>query len=332
MNSSINMKRIYLALSLLLIIFIFIALSLGDTKISIKEIMGLLTDKNFIDERNIRTILFDVRLPRIFMAILIGMLLASSGTVVQTVFQNPLADPYIIGISASATFGAVIAYMLNLPDVMYGILGFVTSVAVSLIIFRLSKSKTKTDITTLLIVGIAISSFLGAFTSVSMYMIGQDSFRIVAWMMGYVGAASWMKVSILIVPLVISIMYFYLKRHELDLLLSGDEEAHSLGLNVGKLKKNMLIISSLIVGFSVAFTGMIGFVGLIVPHTIRLIAKSGSNTKLIPLSTLGGGLFLLVCDTIGRTVLNPVEIPIGVVTAFFGAPFFLYLAIRRRGV
>lgn len=332
MNSSINMKRIYLALSLLLIIFIFIALSLGDTKISIKEIMSLLTDKNFIDEKNIRTILFDVRLPRIFMAILIGMLLASSGTVVQTVFQNPLADPYIIGISASATFGAVIAYMLNLPDVMYGILGFVTSVVVSLIIFRLSKSKTKTDITTLLIVGIAISSFLGAFISFSMYMIGQDSFRIVAWMMGYVGAASWMKVSILIVPLVISIMYFYLKRHELDLLLSGDEEAHSLGLNVGKLKKNMLIVSSLIVGFSVAFTGMIGFVGLIVPHTIRLIAKSSSNTKLIPLSTLGGGLFLLVCDTIGRTVLNPVEIPIGVVTAFFGAPFFLYLAIRRRGV
>ena len=197
-------------------------------------------------------------------------------------------------------------------------MGFVTSVVVSLIIFRLSKSKTKTDITTLLIVGIAISSFLGAFTSFSIYMIGQDSFRIVTWMMGYIGAASWLKVSILIVPLVISIMYFYLKRHELDLLLSGDEEAHSLGLNVGKLKKNMLIVSSLIVGFSVAFTGMIGFVGLIVPHTIRLLAKSSSNTKLIPLSTLGGGLFLLICDTIGRMVLNPIEIPIGVVTAFFG--------------
>ena len=332
MNSNINMRKIYLGLLLFLIIFIFISLFLGDTKISIKEIMSLLTDKNFIDEKNIRSILFDVRLPRIFMAILIGMLLASSGTVVQTVFQNPLADPYIIGISASATFGAVIAYMLNLPDVMYGILGFVTSVVVSLIIFRLSKSKTKTDITTLLIVGIAISSFLGAFTSCSMYMIGQDSCRIVTWMMGYIGAASWLKVSILIVPLVISIMYFYLKRHELDLLLSGDEEAHSLGLNVGKLKKNMLIVSSLIVGFSVAFTGMIGFVGLIVPHTIRLLAKSSSNTKLIPLSTLGGGLFLLICDTIGRMVLNPIEIPIGVVTAFFGAPFFLYLAIRRRGV
>lgn len=150
-------------------------------------------------------------------------------------------------------------------------------------------------------------------------------------MMGYIGTSSWTKVSILLIPLVISVTYFYLKRYELDLLLSGDEEAHYLGLDVGKLKKNMLIISALIVGFSVAFTGMIGFVGLIAPHTIRLLTKSSSNVKLIPLATLGGGLFLLICDTIGRTILYPVEIPIGVVTAFFGAPFFLYLAMRKGG-
>ena len=186
------------------------------------------------------------------------------------------------------------------------------------------------DITTLLIVGIAISSFLGAFTSFSMYLIGQDSFRIVTWMMGYIGAASWGKIFILIIPLFISVIYFYLKRHDLDLLLSGDEESHSMGVDVGKLKKNTLIISALIVGFSVAFTGMIGFVGLIAPHTVRLLTKSSSNTKLIPLSTLGGGLFLLICDTIGRTLLSPIEIPIGVVTAFFGAPFFLYLAMKRK--
>lgn len=257
------------------------------------------------------------------------MLLASSGTVVQTVFRNPLADPYIIGISASATFGAVIAFMLELPDIMYGISGFITSVAVILLIFRLSSRKNGTDITSLLIIGIAISSFLGAFTSFSMYLIGQDSFKIVAWMMGYIGTSSWLRVSILTIPLIISVAYFYLKRYDLDLLLSGDEEAHSLGLDVGKLKRNILIISSLIVGFSVAFTGMIGFVGLIAPHTIRLITKSSSNVKLIPLATLGGGLFLLICDTIGRTILSPVEIPIGIVTAFFGAPFFLYLAIKK---
>ncbi len=329
MNSNINMKKMYISLIFFLIIFSIIALKLGNIEISVRDIFRIFLNKGVVDD-SIRTIILNVRLPRIIMAVLIGMLLASSGTVVQTVFQNPLADPYIIGIAASATLGAVIAYILKLPDMMYGVLGFVTSVIVALIIFRLSKSKTRTDITTLLIVGIAISSFLGAFTSFSMYLIGQDSFRIVAWMMGYIGSASWERVLILLVPLCISVIYFYLKRYELDLLLSGDEEAHSMGIDVPKLKKHILIVSSLIVGFSVAFTGMIGFVGLIAPHTIRLIIKSSSNTKLIPLATLGGGVFLLFCDTVGRMILNPVEIPIGVVTSFFGAPFFLYLAMNGK--
>ena len=326
------MKKIYIILTMLLIILSLTALKLGNIEISVKDIFNVFLNRKEVDD-SVRTIILNIRLPRIIMALLIGMLLASSGTVVQTVFQNPLADPYIIGIAASATFGAVIAYVLGLPDIMYGILGFITSVIVALIIFRLSKIKARSDITTLLIVGIAISSFLGAFTSFSMYLIGQDSFRIVAWMMGYIGAASWTKVIILIFPLCIAVAYFYLKRYELDLLLSGDEEAHSIGINVPKLKKSMLIVSSMIVGFSVAFTGMIGFVGLIAPHTIRLLVKSSSNTKLIPLATLGGGVFLLFCDTVGRTVLNTVEIPIGVVTSFFGAPFFLYLAMsKKKGV
>ncbi|MDO5089384.1 MAG: iron ABC transporter permease [Leptotrichiaceae bacterium] len=324
------MKKIYAGLLIFLLIFIFTALYLGDIKVSFKDMMDILLNRKIEDE-SLRTIILNVRLPRIIMAVLIGMLLSCSGTVVQTVFQNPLADPYIIGISASATFGAVIAFMLGLPDIMYGIFGFITSVAVALIIFRLSKQKTRTDIASLLIIGIAVSSFLGAFTSFNMYLIGQDSFKIIAWMMGYIGNASWMKVFILLLPLGISVIYFYLRRYDLDLLLSGDEEAHSLGADIGKLKRNMLIVSSFIIGFSVAFTGMIGFVGLIAPHTLRLLTKSSSNTKLIPLATLGGGVFLLICDTIGRTLLSPVEIPIGVVTAFFGAPFFLYLAIRKKG-
>ncbi len=340
MNSNINMKKIYALMIFFLFILSLTALKLGSIEISVPDIVNtvissidifdIVPDGGKMTDASIRTIILNVRLPRIIMAILVGMLLASSGTVVQTVFQNPLADPYIIGISASATLGAVIAFMLNMPDVMYGVLGFVTSVAASLIIFRLSKAKKGTDITTLLIVGIAVSSFLGAFTSFSMYLIGQDSFRIVTWMMGYIGGASWLKIIILIVPLTVSVIYFYSRRHDLDLILSGDEEAHSLGLDVGRAKKELLIISSLIVGFSVAFTGMIGFVGLIVPHTMRLLTGSSSNTKLIPLATLAGGIFLLMCDTVGRLALAPVEIPIGVVTSFFGAPFFLYLAMKRK--
>ncbi len=324
-----NMWKMYSVLIIFIIIVAFLSLKMGSVDISVKDIFESLFNGEKMNE-SVRTIVFNVRLPRIIMAVLIGMLLASSGAVVQSVFQNPLADPYIIGISASATLGAVIAYIFKFPDIMYGIFGFIVSVVVALVIFRISKSRMRTDVTVLLIVGIAVSSFLGAFTSFSMYLIGQDSFRIVAWMMGYVGNASWVKVGLLLIPLVVSVIYFYLKRHELDLLLSGDEEAHSLGVNVDKLKRNLLIVSALIVGFSVAFTGMIGFVGLIAPHTVRLVLKGGSNTKLLPLATLGGGAFLLACDTIGRTVLAPTEIPIGVVTSFFGAPFFLYLAMKRK--
>ncbi|WP_306583754.1 FecCD family ABC transporter permease [Fusobacterium ulcerans] len=277
----------------------------------------------------IKIIIFNLRLPRIMMSILVGMMLSSSGVVVQTVFQNPLADPYIIGIAASATFGAVIAFVFDMPDYMYGVIAFFTCLASTLLIFKMAKKGNKVNVATLLIVGIAVSSFLGAFTSFAMYMIGEDSFKITMWMMGYLGNATWSRVAFLAVPLVFSVSYFYSKRNQLDALLSGDEEAHSLGIDVNKLKVKTLTVAALVVAFSVAFSGMIGFVGLIVPHTMRMLLGP-SNSKLLPSTILAGGFFLLICDTFGRLILAPTEVPIGVITAFFGAPFFLYLALRNK--
>lgn len=277
----------------------------------------------------IKIIIFNLRLPRIMMSILVGMMLSSSGVVVQTVFQNPLADPYIIGIAASATFGAVIAFVFDMPDYMYGVIAFFTCLTSTLLIFKMAKKGNKVNVATLLIVGIAVSSFLGAFTSFAMYMIGEDSFKITMWMMGYLGNATWSRVVFLAVPLVFSVSYFYSKRNQLDALLSGDEEAHSLGIDVNKLKVKTLTVAALVVAFSVAFSGMIGFVGLIVPHTMRMLLGS-SNSKLLPSTILAGGFFLLICDTFGRLILAPTEVPIGVITAFFGAPFFLYLALRNK--
>ena len=277
----------------------------------------------------IKIIIFNLRLPRIVMSILVGMMLSSSGVVVQTVFQNPLADPYIIGIAASATFGAVIAFVFNMPDYMYGVIAFFTCLSSTLLIFKMAKKGNKVNVATLLIVGIAVSSFLGAFTSFAMYLIGEDSFKITMWMMGYLGNATWNRVIFLAIPLVFSVSYFYLKRNQLDALLSGDEEAHSLGIDVNKLKVRTLTVAALVVAFSVAFSGMIGFVGLIVPHTMRILLGP-SNSKLLPSTILAGGFFLLICDTFGRLVLAPTEVPIGVITAFFGAPFFLYLALRNK--
>lgn len=319
------MKKI-LPITLIIGIFIttIVSILIGSVTIPLEYIFFLEKAPDYI-----KTIIFNLRLPRIMMALLIGMMLASSGAVVQTVFQNPLADPYIIGIAASATFGAVIAFALNLPDFMYGILAFITCFASTFLIFKIAKKGNSINISTLLIVGIAISSFLGAFTSFAMYLIGEDSFKITMWMMGYLGNASWKRVIFLLIPLILSLVYFYLKRYELDALLSGDEEAHSLGIDINRLKIRILAVSALIVAFSVAFSGMIGFVGLIIPHTIRMIVGP-SNSKMLPNTILAGGFFLLLCDTFGRVILAPVEIPIGVITAFFGAPFFLYLALKSK--
>lgn len=319
-------NKMSILFGILTIILCIISLSIGGADISYNDITNLILGKE-IDEIK-QAILLELRLPRLVMAILIGMLLASSGVVVQSVFLNPLADPYIIGIAASATFGAVIAYLLKLPDIYYGIFAFFSSAVLSLVIFKLSKRGK--SIATLLIIGIAFSSFLGAFTSFATYLIGEDSFRIVAWMMGHLSGATWERIAYIVAPLALSMTYFYIKRFELNVILSGDEEAQSLGVDVEKTKKYLLIVSSLAVGFSVAFTGMIGFVGLIIPHTLRMILRTSSNVVLIPVSAFAGGFFLLACDTIGKSVLNPVEIPIGVVTAFFGAPFFLFLAIKSR--
>ena len=319
------MKRILpIILTIGIIVTGILAIPLGSVPIPLEYIFSPEKAPDYI-----KTIIFNLRLPRIIMSLLIGMMLASSGTVVQTVFQNPLADPYIIGIAASATFGAVIAFIFNLPDFMYGVLAFIICLISTLLIFKMAKKGNRVNVATLLIVGIAVSSFLGAFTSFAMYMIGEDSFKITMWMMGYLGNATWKRVIFILIPLIFSLIYFYSKRHELDALLSGDEEAHSLGVDVNRLKVRTLTVSALIVAFSVAFSGMIGFVGLIVPHTIRMLVGP-SNSKMLPSTILAGGFFLLLCDTFGRVVLAPVEVPIGVITAFFGAPFFLYLALKNK--
>lgn len=318
-----------LVLASLLILLAATGIAAGSVNISVAHLLRILTGQADQLPRHLSTIILQIRLPRIVLAILIGMMLSSSGSVVQAVFHNPLADPYIIGISASAVAGAVLAFLLDLPDYLYGVFAFVVSLAATFLIFRLSMRRGSARVTTLLIIGVAVSSFLGAFTSFAMYAVGEDSYRIIVWTMGYLGSASWLRVSILVGPLLLSLIFFYVHRHDLDALMLGDEEAHALGVNVARLKKMLLLVAALIVSFSVAFSGLIGFVGLIVPHTMRLLIGH-SNTRLLGVSTLAGGVFLLFADTLARTLLAPVEIPIGAVTAVFGAPFFIYLAARSK--
>ncbi|MDR2258620.1 MAG: iron ABC transporter permease [Treponema sp.] len=312
-----------LGVTLLLAALCAYGLLSGAVAIPAGDALGILLGRQ--RESAAAHIILSVRLPRIIMALLAGALLSSGGTVSQAVFRNPLADPYIIGISSGAVAGTALAFLLNLSDIWFGVFGFAGALVSSFLIFRLSGRAG--GMASLLITGVALSAFLSAVSSFILYLAGQDAYRVMVWTMGYLGAASWVRVGLLVPPLLLSLAYFFYRRQDLDALLLGDEEAHSLGLNVSRMKRNLLMAVSLTAAFSVAFTGMIGFVGLIVPHGVRLCAGS-SHGRLLPLAAYSGGVFLLLADTLARSILAPVEIPIGVVTAFFGAPFFMFLAFR----
>jgi iron complex transport system permease protein len=309
---------------------IFLALLLngiffGSVAIPLKQALSVFLGRE--GESAAAEILLRVRLPRVVLAILAGSMLALGGAVSQAVFRNPLADPYIIGVSSGAVTGASLAFVAGLSDIWFGAFAFAGALGAALLIFRISASGDRANTAALLITGVALSAFLGAASSFIMYLAGQDSYRVMIWTMGYLGTASWFRVSLMAAALVLAMAYFAWRRHEVDALLLGDEEAHSLGVDVGKTKRQLLLVVSLTAAFSVAFTGMIGFVGLIVPHGVRLCAGN-SHGRLLPLAAYTGGTFLLLADTLARTIMAPMEIPIGVITALFGAPFFIFLALR----
>lgn len=315
-------------ITLLLVVLFFWGICAGSVPITPQRMLSVLLGLG--EDRVAREILLDIRLPRILMAFITGMMLAAGGAVSQAVFGNSLADPYIIGISSGAVAGVSLAFALKFSEYLYGFFAFAGSAGAAFLVFRLSGNRGgRVNTGTILIVGVALSAVLGAVSSLIMYLTGQDAYRIMIWTMGWLGAASWSKIVLVIPPGLMVMAYFMFHRFELDALLMGDAEAHSLGVAVGNLKRNLLLAVSLSAAFSVALTGMIGFVGLIVPHATRLCAGN-SHSRLIPLSSCAGGTFLLMADTIARTIIAPVEIPPGIITAVFGAPFFMVLAIRAN--
>ena len=229
-----NKSIAIVSVGILIFLFCF-SLFIGNYEIDFIKGLNLLLGNGNKDLLEYK-IIWNLRIPRAVMAIIIGMLLGSSGAITQTLFRNPMADPYIIGISASGTFGAVIAFLLGLSEVYFGVFGSIFSFITSLLIFKLSNSKRGSlDLSTLLIIGIAISALLRAVISLVMYIVGEDSFRVVLWTMGYLGGADWKKIVILLVPLLFSLIYFYINRYNLDIILLSDEEAHSLGIDIKKL-------------------------------------------------------------------------------------------------
>jgi iron complex transport system permease protein len=280
------------------------------------------------------TILFQIRLPHTLLMALVGMGLAGSGAAYQGLFRNPLADPYIIGVAAGAGLGAVGAMSIQWPDSLLGmatvpVAAFVGALLTVALVYFLARIGRSTPVTTLVLAGVAVGTFASALTSLLLLITTDQLLRAMAWMVGGFSLEGWGPVIISAVYFGIGLLLLSLLGRPLNVLQFGDEQALQLGLHVERVRLVIVVAASLVAATAVSFSGVIGFVGLIVPHMVRLL-WGGDYRRLIPLATLAGGSVLLAADMAARTVLAPRDLPVGIVTSLLGAPFFLWLLRRAK--
>ena len=321
--------------SVALIATLLLGLLSGAVNISPAKLLGLFDLSNTdLDHRILQTI----RLPRVLLAALAGACLASCGAVMQGLFRNPLADPSLIGVSSGASVGAscviffggtsLIASGVGLPAIAIG--AFVGGLLATSIVYRLATSMTGTSVSTMLLAGIAITALAGAVTSLFSFFADNEMLRRISlWQMGNLDGADWSRVialALVVVPLVL-----VLPREGLALnaMLLGESEARHLGIAVERLKRRLILLTALGVGVAVSVSGVVAFVGLIVPHLVRLLIGP-DHRYLIPGSAILGAVLLLLADTVARTLMSPAELPTGVLTALLGAPFFVGLLLQQR--
>lgn len=272
-----------------------------------------------------------IRLPRIALGAVVGFGLAAAGVVMQGFFRNPMADPSIIGVSSGAAVGAVAT--IAIPTVFPGGLtwaAFIGAVVAAFAVYLLATENGRTPVATLLLAGVAIQTFLGAVVSFLLLHSGRSLNEAIYWLMGHLSDASWSDLPSTVLVTTIGFVVLATHARDLNVLLLGEEDAHALGIEVERTKRLLLAVSSIVTASAVAVSGVIGFVGLIVPHVMRLLVGP-DHRILLPTSALAGATFLVATDTLARSALGGAELPVGIVTAFMGAPFFLYL-LRRREV
>jgi iron complex transport system permease protein len=324
----------------ILAITVIIALTTGPARLGFNKVFQILINSLpwFKDTAKIDTIdqkiVFDIRLPRIILAVIVGASLGIAGVIFQSLFRNPMADPSVIGTSSGAALGATLAIatgldfnIMNISPVP--ITAFAGAFLVTLLVYYLAKIGNRIPMTFLLLAGIAVSTFLSSVISLIMILRRTEMYNIVSWLMGGFASRRWIDVVIILPYTLIGFLITMSFCRELNLMLLGEERAGQLGLNSNRLQKLMIISASLLVAGAVSVSGIIGFVGLLVPHIVRLFV--GPDHKyLLPVSALAGGTFLLAADTIARNLMAPLELPVGIVTALFGAPFFIYLLRKNK--
>jgi iron complex transport system permease protein len=331
-----------LAVSLAVVLVLGVALGavyvpiLTSARILLSRIplLGRIINQDWTEAQ--RTIILSVRLPRVMLALLVGMALALAGAIFQGLFRNPMADPSIIGSSQGAALGATLAFFFGIKISWGGLsavsmLAFVGSLIAVLLVYAIARTGGRVSISSLLLVGIAVSSFLASIVSLLMVISEDRMHNIFFWLMGGLTSGDWGQVGA-VAPFILAgaaVTIFYAR--DLNLILLGEERAAQLGLRTERFKWVMIITASLMVGAAVSVSGIIGFVGLITPHIVRLMTGP-DHRYLVPGSLLAGGCFLVLDDTLARTLIAPNELPVGIVTAFFGAPFFIYLLKRRKTI
>jgi iron complex transport system permease protein len=311
---------------------ILLSFALGRYPISPRETIGIMLSRMISIEpfwtERMATVLFNVRLPRILLACLVGCCLSSAGAAYQGIFQNPMAAPDILGASSGAAFGAALAILSDAPTRMVTISAFFFSLLTVALVWLLSQRARGKKILGLVLAGIMVSSLFSAGTSF-IKLVADPTNQLPAityWLMGSLSGAKMSDISFAIMPMLVGLIPLLLLRWRINILSLGDDEARTMGVNVGRLRLIVIVSATLVTSSAVAVSGTIGWVGLVIPHLSRKLV--GSNFRhLMPATMLFGALFLLLVDNISRN-LFAVEIPIGILTAFIGAPFFLYLIIK----
>lgn len=324
-----------LCLFLVLVLVSVISLLIGPGGIRMETLLKSLLSEawnssSFLSHTE-RTIIFSIRLPRILFAGIVGASLSSAGVIFQGLLRNPLADPYVLGISGGAAVGAILAIITGAHHIPLGIPGMAFAGALTTIglVFGIAKTKREIHSATLLLAGVIVNAF---FSAVILFLISTASEKnlhsVMFWLMGDLSIAVWSDILLTgsFLAAGFALMYFFAR--DLNLIVTGEETAMQLGVNVELTKKMLLLAASIVTGAAVSASGIIGFIGLIIPHMMRMITGS-DHRLLLPSAALFGGSFLIVADTIARTVTAPAELPVGVITALCGAPYFIYL-LRRK--
>jgi len=319
----------YVLTCTLLIISIWCGVAIGSVHIPIEVLWNQSVDETAAN------IFWKIRLPRVLLAGLVGASLAIAGAAFQGLLKNPLADPYTLGISSGASVGAVmtIFFSISMPVVglyalpTFSMIGAIITMVIVMSFARVVDRSLKME--TLILTGVIFSSFLGSLISLMIALSGEELRQVIGWLLGSVSMRGWPYVQMIIPFVIVGSLMLWTQRRELNVLLYGEERAKHLGVNVKRSKYLILVGGSMLTGAAVAVSGTIGFVGLVVPHMTRMIWGS-DHRHLLPLSFFNGATLLIICDLVARTIILPRELPIGVITAFIGAPVFSYIFYKQR--